>query len=128
MNTTRHTIEKGLLLVGRYITGADGREYLAGVLEYQLLDPNGSPVSLTYRGLATADGAKIVIGDPHRDVRLMDAIISDEPTKRSKDLFDGFCAGIDAKRYPRNPEKRYPNASVDWWDGYNDAWRQKRAA
>lgn len=123
----RTTIEKGLLLVARHVTGPDGREYLAAVLEYQVSDLDGTPALLTYRGPAAQEGRKIRIGDPYSDVHLLDALVSETPTQRSHDQFFGFCAGLDAKRYPINRDKRHPGKSVEWWDGYDEAWRQKRA-
>lgn len=125
---TRHIIEKGLLLRPMHAVGRDGREYLAAVLEYQLTNLDGTPATYSYRGPAAIDGSKMTIGDPWNDTRLTEATVADEPTQRSSDLLEGFRAALEEKRYPRNPHKRYPERSVDWWDGHAQAWQDRRSA
>jgi hypothetical protein len=125
-NSSRIWIDKGYLIVPRVLERG-GHEYHLG-LEHQVFDETGEPSKLSYRGAGVAQDGRVIIGDPHSTTTLVEGTYARQPTSESEQYYRGFLQGLDDRRQasPDKPSaKAYGNTSR-WWDGYNDAWREKR--
>ena len=129
-------IDKGYLIQGNTLDHG-GREYHAS-LAYQVFDADtGAPATGSYRGDAFFDGRRIVIGDPMRQANLHEYVVEPQATSESWDYYLGFKSALGDGReaiegkYPKkmradDPRRGYGVNSTRWWDGYRDAWREKR--
>lgn len=123
----RVVVDSGKLVEFRSIS--DPHSILGGdydaFLEYQVYHLDGTPSTGSYRGQGSITNGRLILGDPYTHVTLTEYVVDREPTKDSRDRFEGFLQGLDDKRKHLKVTKKTQGKSELWWDGYRDAWQQK---
>jgi hypothetical protein len=127
-------IDKGWLIQmvevsvdGSVYTDKKGEPYMA-LLRFQVYDESGAPATLSYSGVGLVDGARIVIGDPHRDTKLLEAKVDRQASSESWDQYLGFKEAITEKRSPtaKQYQSRVALASRMWADGYQQGFAMRK--
>jgi len=129
---SRIWIDKGYYLQPRELERG-GHSYVLS-LEYQVFELDGSPAQGSYRGPGTTSGKRLIIGDAaNPEALLTEYVVATQPTSESNDYYQGFLSALDDRRQAVSGKltkaegsKGYYARSSRWWEGYNDAWREKR--